>query len=411
MQTITIEDVDRQLSQGFSWMRFSGEIERAFLADYVAGRLKLMLGWAVVGTIVYNLMLFDDAELVGDVFEQLFIVRVFVFTPLVVVALIAVRHYRTALSYDLLSIGVGVVSTILPMTTVIFSKSTSLFAYQNGNIAAFLFFVIVLRPRFFIALIGLALMAAIHMVTMKLTGAFDFGTYLSIVTLVSSTSIFLGAGAYYLEHTDRMNFLHRLKSALLHQQLILKSEQDGLTGLLNRHSLSRISEDLWTNDAPCTVCAILLDIDHFKTFNDIHGHIQGDECLRTVSSSILTLMNQKGHVFRFGGEEILVLIVGADEQTGRGIAETIRATIEERHIPHSGLGQSKVVTASLGVAAGTTDAKTLEDLLKTADAALYSAKKNGRNCVRAASDVAATNEAKTDVVTRLPLLQNSRISS
>jgi diguanylate cyclase (GGDEF)-like protein len=403
MQNITLEDVDRQVSRGFPLMRFSAKIEHAFLIDYAASRMKLVLGWALVGTIVYNLMLFDDAALAGDVFNQLVFVRVFVFTPMVVVALIALLRYPSALNYDLLAIGVGVVSTLLPMTTVVFSHSQTLFAYQNSNIAAFLFFIIVLRPRFFIALTGLTLMAAIHLITMKLTGAFDFGTYMSIVSLVISTSIFLGAGAYYLEHTDRMNFLHRLKSAMLHQQLTRQSEQDGLTGLLNRHSLTKISKELWSGDRPSTTCAILLDLDHFKTFNDIHGHLQGDECLRTVSKTISELIGLKGHVFRFGGEEILILVVDADEPMGLGMADTIRAAIEALRIPHSGIGQGKIVTASLGVAIGTTENCTLEDLLKNADAALYNAKRNGRNRACAASELATTSIVDIDVVSHLPV--------
>ncbi|MBB4952862.1 diguanylate cyclase (GGDEF)-like protein [Agrobacterium vitis] len=382
-------------------MRFLPTIERAFLIDYAANRFRLVVGWALVGTVVYNLMLFDDAALVGDVFQHLLIARLFVFTPLVMIALIAIHHQQTALSYDLLAIGVGVTSTLLPMTIVIFSHSPGLFAYQNGNIAVFMFFIIVLRPRFFIAVIGLVMMAAIHLITMKLTGAFDFGTYISIVSLVISTSIFLGAGAYYLEHTDRMNFLHRLKSTLLHQQLMMKSEQDGLTGLLNRHSLSRISGDVWSSNPPTKVCAILLDLDHFKTFNDIHGHIQGDECLRAVSMAISSLKDQNGHVFRFGGEEILVLLIEADEWAGLETAETIRTSIEALCIPHSGIGPGKIVTASLGVAAGTTDTCTLEDLLKRADAALYNAKWSGRNCVCGAQDT-ATAVARTDVISHLP---------
>ncbi|THF48951.1 GGDEF domain-containing protein [Allorhizobium terrae] len=387
MQNITVEDVDRQVRRGFLLMRFSPKIESAYLVDYAANRMKLVLGWAVVGTIVYNLMLFGDAALAGDVFKQLLFVRVCVFTPLVVVGLYFLHRHPTALSYDLLAIGVAVFSTLLPMTTVIFSRSHDLYAYQNANTAAFLFFIIVLRPRFFIGVIGLILLSAIHLITMKLTGAFDSGVYLSIASLVLSTAVFLGAGAYYLEHTDRMNFLHRLKSSLLHQQLILKSEQDGLTGLLNRHSLSRISDDLWSSDTPSTICAILLDIDHFKAFNDIHGHIHGDECLRKVSQSIAKMIGNDGHVFRFGGEEILVLIDDADEAAGLEIAEIIRAAIEALCIPHSGLGQGKVVTASLGVATVTLPGNTFEDLLKKADTALYNAKRSGRNRAFKADDL------------------------
>ncbi|WP_179119661.1 GGDEF domain-containing protein [Ensifer adhaerens] len=80
-----------------------------------------------------------------------------------------------------------------------------------------------------------------------------------------------------------------------------------MTGLLNRRSLVRIGGMLWNGaPGPSAISAILLDIDHFKRFNDVHGHIEGDACIRAVSQCIRATVDDAAFVFRFGGEEILV---------------------------------------------------------------------------------------------------------
>jgi diguanylate cyclase (GGDEF)-like protein len=256
-----------------------------------------------------------------------------------------------------------------------------------------MFFVIVLRPRFAVALFGLVLMTAIHLGTMALSGAFDDVTYTSIVAFVITCAVFMAAGAYFLERVDRMNFLHRLRASLLHQQLLETSERDELTGLLNRHSLARIREDLWNGGARHrSVAAILLDVDHFKLFNDVHGHIEGDACLRAISETIARQVGQTAHVFRFGGEEFLVLEKNADALGALAMGERIRAAIEALAISHRGLPDGKV-TASLGLAITRPADHTLEELLRQADAALYEAKHMGRNTIAMASDVAAAHVA------------------
>lgn len=349
--------------------------------------------WALIGLAMYLFQLNDDYNLTPDVFREHLIARLVVFAPGCLIGLWLVMRRTSAIRYDLLALWVGVIGSLLPMTIASQSNSAHLFAYQNGNVAAFMFFVIVLRPRFPVALIGLVLMTLIHAVTMAISGAFDDLTYTSIISFVLTAAVFMAAGAYFLEQVDRKNFLHRLRGSLLHAQLFDRSEHDELTGLNNRHSLARIREHLWNGgNRKRTVAAILLDIDHFKLFNDIHGHLEGDACLRAVAKCISEQAGESAHVFRFGGEEFLVLAKDAEALGTLATAERIRSAIEAMDIRHRGLPDGRV-TVSLGLAITKPSEQTLEELLSQADTALYEAKHMGRNTVAMSPETAAMHVA------------------
>ena len=126
----------------------------------------------------------------------------------------------------------------------------------------------------------------------------------------------------------------------------------------------------------------MIDIDHFKAYNDSQGHQAGDECLRRVTQSIATVCRTTEFVGRYGGEEFVVLVPETNLDRGRVLAERIRGAIEELSISHPASPTPHRVTVSIGVASGA--AGSWEGLLKEADVALYTAKKNGRNQVWAA---------------------------
>jgi diguanylate cyclase (GGDEF)-like protein len=393
MSAVTLDDVDRQL-QRRAVLRFQAGIEKLFVDDYAQSRARMAPLWALIGLAMYLFQLNDDYALTPDVFRELLIARIGIFAPGCLIGLwLVMRRPDAAIRYDLLTLWVGVIGSLLPMSIASQTSSAHLFAYQNGNVAALMFFVIVLRPRFPVAVIGLVLMTAIHLVTMAASGAFDEMTFTSIVTFVVTSAVFMGAGAYFLEHVDRKNFLHRLRGGLLHAQLLEKSERDQLTGLLNRHSLARVRDYLWHGGGRMrTVGAILLDIDHFKLFNDVHGHLEGDGCLRRVAACIAEQVGETAQVFRFGGEEFLVLEKDAEALGTLATAERIRSAIEALDIRHRGLPDGRV-TVSLGLAIARPFEQTLEELLSQADTALYEAKHMGRNTVAMSTETAAVHVA------------------
>lgn len=160
------------------------------------------------------------------------------------------------------------------------------------------------------------------------------------------------------------------------------SQKDGLTGLFNRRHFDETLPLMWrvAQREAKTLFLILFDVDYFKQFNDMHGHQAGDDCLRRVASLALGCAHRpQDMVFRYGGEEFVVLLVGGANDA-RHVSECIRKAVEDEKIPHTG-GGGAWLTISLGIASVRDFANsTPAALLAQADAALYRSKREGRNC-------------------------------
>lgn len=158
-----------------------------------------------------------------------------------------------------------------------------------------------------------------------------------------------------------------------------EARTDGLTGVANRRALD---EELSRRFAAFAgggdhFSLVLLDVDHFKQFNDKHGHQAGDEVLRGVGRVLRETVGEAGFVARFGGEEFAVIAQRAKAAEAVTLAERVRQAIAAGRFPFEGTDLQ--VTASLGVAEAATAGKQAADLVQRADEALYSAKKAGRN--------------------------------
>lgn len=163
------------------------------------------------------------------------------------------------------------------------------------------------------------------------------------------------------------------------------SSLDGLTGIANRRYLDSTLQKEWRRAKRHggSISLMLIDLDHFKVYNDFYGHIEGDECLKRVAAALGGISRRGGDFpARYGGEEFAVVLPETDEADARELAETLRANIEGIEIPNERSVTSRFVTASVGVAT-MTPGKECEplDLVKQADDALYEAKRSGRNMV------------------------------
>jgi diguanylate cyclase (GGDEF)-like protein len=165
---------------------------------------------------------------------------------------------------------------------------------------------------------------------------------------------------------------------------------DGLTGIANRRRFDEVLQSEWRRaQRDCTACSLLLmDVDHFKNYNDIYGHIPGDRCLRQMAEVAAQVLQRPADlVARYGGEEFAVILPDTTYGGAIAIAEQIRLTVERLHIPHEG-NPHGVVTVSVGCATQMPGVGSdLSELLKAADSALYVAKSLGRNRVEAALPV------------------------
>jgi len=159
---------------------------------------------------------------------------------------------------------------------------------------------------------------------------------------------------------------------------------DGLTGLANRRGFDRQLEREWqrAGETRQAIALMMVDIDHFKLFNDRYGHVAGDTCLRAVGETLsLVSLEHAVLVARYGGEEFALLLPGLDIERGAALADEARRTVEDLMINHSE-SPCGHVTVSIGVQSMVPEKfQTPAELIEAADAALYEAKRRGRNKV------------------------------
>ncbi len=219
-----------------------------------------------------------------------------------------------------------------------------------------------------------------------------------------------GADDYLRKPFDNLELEARIRTgrriAELHGELIAAREAlreqattDSLTGLANRRTiLETLGRELERCRRLATACAIVfVDLDHFKHVNDTHGHPAGDEVLRQAASTMRAILRPYDLVGRYGGEEFVVVLPDCDAAGARAAGERLRASVAGTAISVGGV--SLRVTCSLGIAVG--DSRNGWDrdrLLNAADAAMYSAKRAGRDRIVVAGEdegtAADTVEAK-----------------
>lgn len=223
-----------------------------------------------------------------------------------------------------------------------------------------------------------------------------------------------GAVDYIRKPVERLELLARVRSALrlkeemnarlrreaellelagrleeANRELQRLSALDGLTGIPNRRSLDEFLDKEWkrAHRDGKSLAVIMIDIDFFKAYNDTHGHLEGDECLRKVAASLRKIFRRPGDlVGRFGGEEFAAVLSDTGIHGGLVLAEAARGAVEQLGISHGASPLGGSVTISVGVAAVIPgDIDDPAALVAAADVALYRAKQGGRNRIEAAS--------------------------
>jgi diguanylate cyclase (GGDEF)-like protein len=193
-----------------------------------------------------------------------------------------------------------------------------------------------------------------------------------------------------LKTTDKIGM--KIQMAEEHTALVTLSEMDPLTNIYNRrigiqlathefertyHALHRKQEfqDMREREISQDCSLLMIDIDLFKNFNDNYGHPAGDEAIKNTCKQIHSALRDEDILFKYGGEEFCVVLPGTDSENTYKVAERIRSTVEKS------FSDQKPVTISIGYSSINKETSKIEDLIKQADIALYTAKENGRNRV------------------------------
>ena len=182
-------------------------------------------------------------------------------------------------------------------------------------------------------------------------------------------------------HILSQQFLLGLKRALLYQRVQELAITDSLTGASSRrYCLERLNEEMERSKKfKYAFSFLMVDIDHFKDYNDRYGHLVGDAILKDVSQTIKENIRQIDLMGRYGGEEFSVILTETDKKQAKFAAERIRKSIEDKSIRV--YDENLKVTVSVGVSTFPGDAKDTQALIEKSDSALYKAKQTGRNKV------------------------------
>jgi diguanylate cyclase (GGDEF)-like protein len=367
----------RLLASGFRYLRFPEPLESEFRAEHRA-RLRVwnrVAIWVSACTVL-GFAVLDHFVLSPNHARITNLVRFGMHVPAVLIMLTCSSKRFYERWYEL---GIGVVAPLFGIGMVIMAAASPhdevpLVGGRLLLVTFFFYFMIGLRFREAVGA-NLIVLTALAVATFTTSIPTASATYL-LFTLFSANLIGF-AGSYALEHANRTAFLeHRLLSEV--------ATHDGLTALLNRAAFEDQIRRVWQQAQRDrqTIAVIMIDIDFFKSYNDRYGHIAGDDCLRRVCSSLREAARRRplDFVARYGGEELVAVLYGADKSYGESIARSLLTAVRELRIPHAGSETQPYVTVSVGVVSVDAYRMASHDLaIELADQALYAAKHQGKD--------------------------------
>lgn len=266
---------------------------------------------------------------------------------------------------------------------------------KNDNIATYIIVVLstavfmYMRPTWSalaMLIIHLGMLIAIPFVATAETGNY-FGsmlnmTYMLLIAIVMVFTRYLNALAAYQDRLTIMRQNARIKK--INEELSQLVITDSLSGLYNRRFLEDILPMKWSDSIKMdrSVAVLMLDIDDFKQYNDLYGHVAGDGCIEAISQVLVQHTEADDYCIRYGGEEFVVLCFGKSRKEIAQMAETIREQVVGLGLEHKNARYGDLVTVSIGAFLGyPTSESRLNDYIEKADAALYEAKRAGKNRV------------------------------
>ena len=380
-------------------LKFPEDIEKSYNEYSNTNFMKSSRLILSFGILLYLAFGFSDFALGEEQADTLWLIRIIISATMLVGITLLFNHKMVNWVIGLTTLGMTVIGLSVVLFIYMLEEPYS-YAYHLGLVPWQVFILISLRSYLrAIAVSSLAVYVCYIFVAYSKSFApyqpeIDRLIYIMLPLftifwgLLIAMGIYLG---YQIERSARIDYIQNRLLAIDAQRLTLLSEElhllsttDSLTGLANRRHFENCFELEWRRAIrnQDSIALIIIDIDYFKKYNDLYGHQAGDDCLRTVCSSLQTYAQRSGElVVRYGGEEFVVLLPRMTLAGAQHIAENMCQSVRELNISHEDSNE-KNVTISLGVTAMIPNINDDdESLLRDADRALYQAKANGRNCV------------------------------
>jgi diguanylate cyclase (GGDEF)-like protein len=392
---LAISEIERLSRRGFQRLSLPEPLESGFEQSTFVQRAARLWIEGLIAIGFFNIYVIADYFIRGGVSWFPLQLRLCVVTPIALLVNFSMRWspnriYREA-AIALASCIVGAMHLYLESNT---TATSSAYA-QVGLIVTVIFVNVVMRLHFMYALSASAVLLASDLIFLRHDHFLDTSEKLLGITLAICAISMTVVANYSIGREERLGYLMRLRSEIQTKELSFLNVElqkisyiDNLTGLANRHSYELQFAKLWREavDSGTSLSAIVIDIDHFKVTNDTRGHLYGDRVLVRVASLLLQSLRCKDDfAARFGGEEFVVLLPRATLEGAMIVAERIRKLVEvagSPALPEPG-SHPRLSTVSCGVAScWPSESNSQDDLLDSADKALYLAKSAGRNQVR-----------------------------
>jgi diguanylate cyclase (GGDEF)-like protein len=366
-----------QLRKGFESLRFGKFLEEEFREDYQRDnyqKSRLVIGMCVIVVVVVALINVYGYNNPSPVMGRF---GLSLMTPLLIMTLIASYSGQRFIYQSMLALSaliVGVAGSIVDVQASLAGQGY----YFAGQIG-WIFIIWSMLGLLFTAAAGLcAVVSLIYMGCASYVGLAPEQLFFEGFMLLN-VNLLGGYSCYKLELASRRTFL---ESRILAQL----AERDGMTGLYNRRAFDENMERVWRQSRRENVgiSLMLIDIDHFKAYNDLYGHQAGDDALKRVAAVISSCVQRPLDIAaRYGGEEFVLVLYGPTGDYNLELPDRLRQQVLDLGTVHEAATHTKFLTVSIGVAVVSPDTeRSLAGIIQMADEALYQAKEDGRNrCV------------------------------
>jgi len=377
-----VHSFDEETRAAIARLRFREPMEQHFREAHLARNLPraraataIYLALIVVVTAIN--LLGGLAPLSESVLQPIYVLRIAVACPALLVILLATyvpalrRHYQAVAAVAVIGNGLAV------MTISGLAARSGMPQFQMGDVLVIVYATLFLGLLYRVVVaVAICLVCAFVTIGLMLSvHGQDLGFAASVLIATALMAVLSAARVEYLVRTTY------IETQLLNDI----AERDGLSGLYNRRMFDTLTHRLWqqAQREQESLQVMLVDIDHFKRFNDLYGHQAGDDCIRKVAAVIAHAARRPlDFCARYGGEEFALVLYAPSGVEPAALPEQLRREIMAQAVPHADSDAASVITVSVGSAIAEPGSKrSLAGLIQTADEALYRAKQIGRNRV------------------------------
>jgi diguanylate cyclase (GGDEF)-like protein len=367
---------EQVLRVGYRWLRFPEPLETQFREYYLHHSRRLVsIGLWVALLPAIGFALIDRTIIHGaQVGFQL---------PILMLCIVmSTRRYYYRWYQHVVLIGAPIfgLGSVLAMVLMVQRGGSADIMMVGARLLLIAFFMYFMLGMRMVQALCCNLIVLMGLIAAMVGGWLPYQTAFYIVFALVCANIIGGVGAFALERANRVAFLDRARLEAL-------ASRDGLTQLLNRQTFEQRADSYWqrNNAARQDAAIIMIDVDHFKAYNDNYGHQAGDDCLRRIAVAVRNAVGkhfQQGRqlVGRYGGEEIIAMVFDCSHEQLNELCNTILSHVAAEKIEHEASASCAHVSVSIGAALHQAPLpSTHKNLAHAADRALYAAKNQGRN--------------------------------